>query len=952
MSAAGRADVSVLTVVDDPGAVGVVEMIDSVLRQSVDGVAAGIELVVAVVADPRTVTIGHHDERVRFVGAPGSGRAEALDLARRSATADTLIWIDSTAMLEPGAVAALTTAIDAGAQVVYADHTVEGASPQLALKPEFSPERLRSHDYLSPVVTATRASADRAAPPTVGVDGAELHDLALRLTEVADAVVRVPRLVARVTAPVARCDEAHRRVVEAHCRRVGIDADVVIVHAPDTGNESVTRVDRHLDERPLVSVVIPTRGSGGPVRGSERVYVVEAVRSLLASSTYRRLEFVVVADAETPVAVVDELRGLAGDALVVVDFAGPFNFSTKINVGAAGASGELLLLLNDDTELIEPASIGVMVAHLQADDVAMVGAKLLFEDGTLQHGGHVYHHKIHHACLGWPGDHPGPAPLVPLAVERECSGVTAAAALVRRSAFDEVGGFDEAYPLNYNDVDFSLRLRDAGHRIIWTPHASWFHFESRTRDSTLRPDEVERIDARWHHELRNDPYYHPALSPDTGDWTPAVAPSTESAAEPSAPVASDGWRERLVSTVLGPPPARPRGVNLVGYLDATSGLGDRVRVLGDVLDAAGIRHSRWNLDLTDSRRVAPSADRPDDGVVFDTTIAVVTALALPGVEGVFPTLLRDVDRVIGYWFWELDEIPATHRAAIDLVDEIWAPTQFVADAYEAAVDVPVALVPLPVARPRPSTADRATFGFDDATVFVASFDHLSSAQRKHPAGAVEAFRRAFPTGDEPARLVVKSINGHLRPAATAALVDHAAGDPRIELRDEYLDAGDQAALIAAADGFVTLHRSEGLGLHIAEAMWLRTPVVATAYSGSVDLTAAGVDGPVAFEVPARLVPVVDGGEAYRSGRWAEPELDQAAAAMRRIVAGGADIEAMVERAFDRMQRQADPSYAVGTVSDVLARRARPPSRRERVAGAIRRVEARVRDAVARSRTRP
>ena len=130
----------------------------------------------------------------------------------------------------------------------------------------------------------------------------------------------------------------------------------------------------------------------------------------------------------------------------------------------------------------------------------------------------MYHYDLRHTCLGWPGDSPGPWPVRPLAVERECSGVTAAAALVHRAAFEQVGGFPTELPLNFNDVDFCLKLRAAGHRIVWTPWAEWYHFESRTRHSVLRPEEYDFINQRWHYEINNDPYYNPNLAPDRNDW--------------------------------------------------------------------------------------------------------------------------------------------------------------------------------------------------------------------------------------------------------------------------------------------------------------------------------------------------------------------------------------------------------------------------------------------------
>jgi GT2 family glycosyltransferase len=254
------------------------------------------------------------------------------------------------------------------------------------------------------------------------------------------------------------------------------------------------------------------------VWGVTRHFVVDAVRSMIEQSTYREMEFVIVHDHDTPQIVIDQLRQVVGDSLVLVPFPGPFNFSEKINAGAVASSGELLFILNDDTELIEPTSLEVLVGHVHADGVAMAGAKLLYADGTLQHGGHVYHHDLMHTLHGWPGDSPGPAPLLPLAVERECSGVTAAAVLVDRDVFEAVGGFAAELPLNYNDVDFCLKVRSEGYRIIWTPWASWYHFESRTRVSELLPEEYEFVNARWHYEINNDPYYNPNLAPNRSDW--------------------------------------------------------------------------------------------------------------------------------------------------------------------------------------------------------------------------------------------------------------------------------------------------------------------------------------------------------------------------------------------------------------------------------------------------
>ncbi len=824
--------------------------------------------------------------------------------------------------LTPGALGRMAAVLDADpdVDVVTADYEVaDGSTTSRAYTPAWSPERMRHHPVAGPVLV-TRTGIVEALPGGVlpgDTSPSSIHDAALRVGETSQRWHRLPFVAARCDAIVLAAD---RSAVAAHLERIASSASVTEGDRPRT-----VRIVHHDPAAPSVSVIVPTRGTEGIVFGNRRTFVVDAVRSLVERSEYRALEFVIVYDTATPEPVLDELRDIVGDGLVLVEYGEPFDFSDKVNVGVAASSGSLLLLLNDDTELIAPDSLSVLVGHLADPGVAMVGAKLLFEDGTLQHGGHVYHGDVHHACFGWPGDSPGPAPLSPLAVARECSGVTAGCALVRRSVFDEVGGFDSAFPHNYNDVDFSLKVRAAGHRIVWTPWSTWYHFESRTRVADIRPDERTRLDERWHDELRNDPYYHPDLPSGPADWRPAPTASPNS--EPSRSLVAR-TRSFVGRTLLRRRMQRPHGVNLIGYLGATSGLGERVRELERVLAAADVPYSRWDLDLTESARSStPAERRADDDVIFDTTIAVVTALAFPALADVYPPLVDEVDRVVGYWFWELDEIPDSHRPAIAMVDEIWAPTTFVRDAYGAAVDIPVHLVPLPIRPPVPSGRDRASFGIDDRFAFLTSFDHLSAMERKHPVGVVEAFRRAFP-GRNDVMLIVKSINGHLRPDQTDELLAAAGDDARIDLRDGYLSDGDQAALLAAADCYVSLHRSEGLGLHIAESMWLGTPVVATDYSGSVDLTSPLPDGdPVAELVPYRLVTVERGGEAYTSGRWADPDLDAAAAALRRVADDPSHRSRMIEAARRRAGTTDDLDGAAAAVTSLLRSKPARGSRR-------------------------
>jgi GT2 family glycosyltransferase len=344
-------------------------------------------------------------------------------------------------------------------------------------------------------------------------EGAQDWDLVFRVTERARRIAHVPEVLyhwrtvpesvaSSVDAKPYAYDSA-RRAIESHCERVGIDGTV-----EEHQERGHYRVRRTVEERPLVSVIIPTRGSAGVVWAAERIMVVEAVRDLVERSTYEPLEIVVVADTDTPPDVLQELRAVAGEQLRLVPYDRPFDFSEKVNVGASHATGELLLFLNDDVQVITPDWIETLVGFAREPDVGAVGCQLFFEDGTIQHAGHVYiGGNPAHVMFGRMADHATNRNV--LFLDHEVSGVTAAAMMCRAEVFEAVGGFSTDFPGNYNDVDFSLKVRSLGLRIVVTPHARLHHFESVSRDPTIVVGELDRLRSRWWVELRDDPYYSP-----------------------------------------------------------------------------------------------------------------------------------------------------------------------------------------------------------------------------------------------------------------------------------------------------------------------------------------------------------------------------------------------------------------------------------------------------------
>ena len=253
-----------------------------------------------------------------------------------------------------------------------------------------------------------------------------------------------------------------------------------------------------------VSIVIPTRGSahnGQPL-------ILGAVKSILARSTYSNIEFVIVADDPTPQHVIDEIDGLAGDRVRWVRWVEPFNFSSKMNLGAACSTGEYLLFLNDDVEVVSPDWIERMLGLIGVDDIGYAGALLFFEDSTIQHAGHFYASGADHIGLRQTFNPLGSAET--LSFDRIVTGLTAACSIIPAELFVERGGFSEEFPGNYNDVDLSLKVREAGAASAVAGGARLYHFESKTRDATVSKAELAALHGRWNMAIKSDRWHRAA----------------------------------------------------------------------------------------------------------------------------------------------------------------------------------------------------------------------------------------------------------------------------------------------------------------------------------------------------------------------------------------------------------------------------------------------------------
>jgi len=443
---------------------------------------------------------------------------DALAMARGEFVA----LLDHDDELHPTALARVEKAIaaDPDADYVYTDEDkidADGRRSAPFFKPDWSPERMRTQMYSCHLSVLRRSLVEEVGGFDSEFEGSQDWDLVLKVTERARRVLHVPKVLYHwrmLEASAAGGGEAAKpwafeaggRAVQAHCERIGLPARV----ERDPSDPGVYHLQPELTDQPPVSIVIPTAGGSREVRYENVVLVAHCVRSIVETSTYGDYELVVVADAATDAAVLAELREIAGERLRVVRDERPFNYSARIDRGAAHSEGEHLLLLNDDVEVVTPDWIERLVMYSGVEGVGAVGARLIWEDGRLQHVGIGFEGGLPgHPYRGYAGDFPGYSNNVRIA--RNCLAVTAACMMTRRALFEELGGFTTQLPLNYNDADYCLKAWSSGRRIVYDPDTLLYHFESSSRSSEVEEWEKEWLKDRWLPLTARDPYSNPNL---------------------------------------------------------------------------------------------------------------------------------------------------------------------------------------------------------------------------------------------------------------------------------------------------------------------------------------------------------------------------------------------------------------------------------------------------------
>lgn len=445
------------------------------------------------------------------------------------ATGEYLMLCDHDDTLEPDALYEIVKAInDTGADVLYTDEDKVSMDGQHYFDPNFKPDfnlfRLRENNYICHIFVVKKSLTDETGLLRSEFDGAQDFDFILRCCEKAQKITHIPKVLyhwrchmdstAADPSSKAYAYEAGRKAVREHYQRLGIDAKVEMTERPGWYRSHVK-----VQGNPLISVIIPNKDHTDDLE--------LCLFSMTRKSTYRNYEILIVENNSEKEETFEYYKKLPDryPKARVLTWEKEFNYSAINNFAAKEAKGEYLLFLNNDVEILTPDWMEEMLQNCQQEDVAAVGAKLYYPDDTIQHAGVVLGLggiAGHIMCRASRED---PGYFGRMISVQEISAVTAVRMMVKKSDFDAVGGLDETFQVAFNDIDLCMKFRAAGKKIIFTPYAELYHYESKSRGLEDTPEkqfrfdkEVKRFQEKWAQQLEmGDPYYSPNLSVTEGD---------------------------------------------------------------------------------------------------------------------------------------------------------------------------------------------------------------------------------------------------------------------------------------------------------------------------------------------------------------------------------------------------------------------------------------------------
>lgn len=472
------------------------------------------------------------DVRIRYKRLQDNyGISQNTNLALAMAQGQYIGLLDHDDLLHPAALWECAKAIEQHSpDLLYTDEAHFDHSPEKAFfphyKPDFSPDTLRSYNYICHFLVFSQSLLEKTGLFHSEYDGSQDYDLILRMSEHAGYIYHIPKIlyfwrvhsksVADDLAAKPFAADAAKRALQAHLDRLHLTASV-----EDSSVPSTYRIHYQLSAEPLISIIIPNH--------NERDSLELCIKSILTKTTYPNFEILIVENNSKQEALFQYYNDLRKyPNIKILTWNHPFNYSAINNYAASFASGEYLVLLNNDIEIISGNWLEEMLMFAQRREVGAVGVKLYYPDNTVQHAGvflgiggvaghgHKYFPRTDRGYM------------FRLTIAQNVSAVTAACVMIPTFIFHELEGLDEEFQIAYNDIDLCLRIRERGYLIIFTPYAEAYHFESKSRGTDSAPEkqkrvrsEIARFYAKWYPILKKgDPYYNPNLTLDAENFQP------------------------------------------------------------------------------------------------------------------------------------------------------------------------------------------------------------------------------------------------------------------------------------------------------------------------------------------------------------------------------------------------------------------------------------------------
>ncbi|MDD2685722.1 MAG: glycosyltransferase [Gallionella sp.] len=472
------------------------------------------------------------DKRIKLVFRETNGHiSAATNSALELATGDFVCLMDNDDEIAAHALFEFASLLnrDSALDMIYSDEDkldMAGNRYEPFFKPDWSPEALEGCMYTAHFACYRMSLVRELSGFRSEFNGAQDYDFVLRFTERATKIAHIPKVLYHwraIPGSTAASMDAKDYVLDSAVR-------ALTERAKRVAGGGETRLGAYsgsfdlrykISDSPLVSIVIPSAGRMAHVRGKDVDLLSQVIISIYEKTTYRNFEIIIVDNNDLRIETIEAIKPYNCQ---FVHFEGKFNIATKMNMGAKVARGEYLLFMNDDIEVITPDWMECMLQLCQRKGVGAVGAKLHYENESLQHVGIAFWNGLpDHIHRAYPGNYPGH--LFSAVANRNYLAVTGAVLMTKQELFKSVGGFDERFAINYNDIDYCLKVFKEGFRIVFAAGAQLCHYESVSREAVVAQDEINLFQQKWKDVLTNDPYYsvyfdnHPPVFALRHDWT-------------------------------------------------------------------------------------------------------------------------------------------------------------------------------------------------------------------------------------------------------------------------------------------------------------------------------------------------------------------------------------------------------------------------------------------------